>query len=95
MFSNLSVPALMNINALFIYFFAELKEAVEDVLPSLMEQGVTVLLLVKSCDTPGIVSFSDKVEEAADTPLSPSVRSHVTFKSPAVYIYTSGTTGIS
>ncbi|XP_043990200.1 very long-chain acyl-CoA synthetase [Gambusia affinis] len=73
---------------------AELKEAVEDVLPSLMEQGVTVLLLVKSCDTPGIVSFSDKVEEAADTPLSPSVRSHVTFKSPAVYIYTSGTTGL-
>ncbi|XP_054900809.1 long-chain fatty acid transport protein 2 isoform X2 [Poeciliopsis prolifica] len=72
---------------------AELKEAVEDVLPSLMEQGVTVLLLVKSCDTPGIVSFSDKVEEAADTPLPRSIRSHVTFKSPAVYIYTSGTTG--
>ncbi|XP_032417158.1 very long-chain acyl-CoA synthetase isoform X1 [Xiphophorus hellerii] len=73
---------------------AELKEAVEDVLPSLMEQGVTVLLLVKSCDTPGIVSFSDKVEEAADTPLPRSIRSHVTFKSPAVYIYTSGTTGL-
>ncbi|XP_019935901.2 long-chain fatty acid transport protein 2 [Paralichthys olivaceus] len=72
----------------------ELKEAVEDVLPSLMEQGVTVLLMTRHCDTPGIQSFSDKVEEASDDPLPRSLRSHITFKSPAVYIYTSGTTGL-
>lgn len=72
----------------------ELKEAVEDVLPSLIEHGVTILLMTKHCDTPGIDSFSDKVEEAPDTPLPRSLRSHLTFKSPAVYIYTSGTTGI-
>lgn len=71
----------------------ELKEAVEDVLPSLTEQGVTVLLMTKHCDTPGIESFSDKVDEASDSPLPRSLRSHITFKSPAVYIYTSGTTG--
>lgn len=63
-------------------------------LPSLIEHGVTVLLMTKHCDTPGIDSFSDKVEEAPDTPLPRSLRSHLTFKSPAVYIYTSGTTGI-
>ncbi|MEQ2265233.1 hypothetical protein XENORESO_004203 [Xenotaenia resolanae] len=73
---------------------AELKVAVEDVLPSLLEQGVTVLLLAKCCDTPGIESFSDKVEEASDAPLPRSLRSHITLKSPAVYIYTSGTTGL-
>ncbi|XP_054467913.1 long-chain fatty acid transport protein 2 [Anoplopoma fimbria] len=73
---------------------AELKEAVEDVLPSLREQGVTVLLMTKHCDTPGIESFSDKVDEASDAPLPRSLRSHITFKSPAVYIYTSGTTGL-
>ncbi|XP_033484933.1 long-chain fatty acid transport protein 2 [Epinephelus lanceolatus] len=73
---------------------SELKEAVEDVLPSLIEQGVTVLLMTKHCDTPGIESFSDKVDEAPDTPLPRSLRSHITFKSPAVYIYTSGTTGL-
>ncbi|XP_038123781.1 very long-chain acyl-CoA synthetase-like [Cyprinodon tularosa] len=73
---------------------AELKEAVEDVLPSLREQGVTVLLMAKTCDTPGIENFSEKVEEALDTPPSLSLRSHVTLKSPAVYIYTSGTTGL-
>ncbi|XP_039867787.1 very long-chain acyl-CoA synthetase [Simochromis diagramma] len=73
---------------------AELKEAVEDVLPSLIEQGVIVLLMSKNSDTPGIQSFSDEVEEASDDPISRSFRSHITFKSPAVYIYTSGTTGL-
>uniref|UniRef100_UPI0037E71982 long-chain fatty acid transport protein 2-like n=1 Tax=Semicossyphus pulcher TaxID=241346 RepID=UPI0037E71982 len=73
---------------------SELKEAVEDVLPSLMEQDVTVLLMTQHCDTPGIESFCDKVDEAAGAPLPRSLRSHLTFKSPAVYIYTSGTTGL-
>uniref|UniRef100_A0A8D3AT82 long-chain-fatty-acid--CoA ligase n=2 Tax=Scophthalmus maximus TaxID=52904 RepID=A0A8D3AT82_SCOMX len=73
---------------------AELKDAVEDVLPSLIQQGVTVLLMTKHCDAPGIESFSDKVDEASDARLPRSLRSHVTFKSPAVYIYTSGTTGL-
>ncbi|XP_074523236.1 long-chain fatty acid transport protein 2-like [Halichoeres trimaculatus] len=73
---------------------AELKEAVEDVLPSLMEQDVTVLLMSNHSDTPGILSFSDKVDEASDAPLPRSLREHLTFKSPAVYIYTSGTTGL-
>lgn len=72
----------------------ELKEAVEDVLPSLREQGVTVLLMSKHCDTPGIESFSDKVDQASDAPLPRSFRSQITYKSPAVYIYTSGTTGL-
>lgn len=67
----------------------------EDVLPSLLEQGITVLLITKRCDTPGMESFSDKVEGAADCPLPQSLRSHITLKSPAVYIYTSGTTGKS
>uniref|UniRef100_UPI003AB0A39B long-chain fatty acid transport protein 2-like isoform X2 n=1 Tax=Centroberyx gerrardi TaxID=166262 RepID=UPI003AB0A39B len=72
---------------------SELKEAVEDVLPSLREQGVSIYLMAKACDTPGIESFSDKVEQASDAPLPRSLRSHITLKSPAVYIYTSGTTG--
>uniref|UniRef100_H3CVS5 long-chain-fatty-acid--CoA ligase n=1 Tax=Tetraodon nigroviridis TaxID=99883 RepID=H3CVS5_TETNG len=73
---------------------SELKEAVEDVLPYLLEQGVTVLLLSKHCDIPGMDSFLDKVEAAPDRPLPVSLRSHVSLKSPAVYIYTSGTTGL-
>lgn len=65
----------------------------EDVLPALIEQDITVLLMAEHCDTPGIDSFSKKVDEASDSPLPRTLRSHITFKSPAVYIYTSGTTG--
>lgn len=90
-FSHSSLPRLRQL-CLFCHF-SELKEAVEYVLPSLVEQGVTVLLMDKQCDTPGIHSFSDKVDEASDAPLPRSLRSHITFKSPALYIYTSGTTG--
>uniref|UniRef100_A0A7N8WKN5 long-chain-fatty-acid--CoA ligase n=1 Tax=Mastacembelus armatus TaxID=205130 RepID=A0A7N8WKN5_9TELE len=73
---------------------SELKQAVEDVLPSLLEQGVTVLLMTTHCSTAGLESFSVKVDEASQAPVPPSFRSHITFKSPAVYIYTSGTTGL-
>uniref|UniRef100_A0A8C7J7S7 long-chain-fatty-acid--CoA ligase n=1 Tax=Oncorhynchus kisutch TaxID=8019 RepID=A0A8C7J7S7_ONCKI len=70
------------------------EEAVEEVLPSLREQGVCVYLMTKQCDTPGVEGFSDQVEEASDTPLPQALRSDITFKSPAVYMYTSGTTGL-
>lgn len=67
---------------------AELREAVEEVWPTLSQQGVTVLFMG------GVHDFSDRVDEAPETPLPWSLRSHMTFKSPAVYIYTSGTTGL-
>uniref|UniRef100_H2LDK3 long-chain-fatty-acid--CoA ligase n=1 Tax=Oryzias latipes TaxID=8090 RepID=H2LDK3_ORYLA len=72
---------------------SELRNAVEEVLSFLTERGTTILLMSKDCDTPGIQGFSAQVEEASDTPIPRSLRSHITFKSPAVYIYTSGTTG--
>ncbi|XP_036391152.1 very long-chain acyl-CoA synthetase-like isoform X1 [Megalops cyprinoides] len=73
---------------------AELKDAVEDVLPSLRTQGVSVFIMAKQCNSPGMESLTDKAAEASDEPLSASLREHVTFRSPAVYIYTSGTTGL-
>ncbi|XP_055363142.1 long-chain fatty acid transport protein 2 isoform X2 [Betta splendens] len=73
---------------------SELKEAVQEVLLSLSEQGVTVLLMSEHCNAPGLQSFLDKVNEASDAPLPRSVRLHITYKTPAVYIYTSGTTGL-
>ncbi|KAJ0001612.1 hypothetical protein NQD34_001408 [Periophthalmus magnuspinnatus] len=72
----------------------ELRDAVEDVLPSLTQQGVTVLLMTDHCPTPGILSFTEKVNAAPASSIPRSLRSKVTFKSPAVYIYTSGTTGL-
>ncbi|XP_029986768.1 very long-chain acyl-CoA synthetase-like [Sphaeramia orbicularis] len=78
----------------------ELREAVEEVWPTLSQQGVTVLLMggsqqgVTILPLRGVHSTWDKVDQAPDTPVPRSLRSHMTFNSPAVYIYTSGTTGL-
>ncbi|XP_037546291.1 very long-chain acyl-CoA synthetase-like isoform X2 [Nematolebias whitei] len=72
---------------------AELRGAVEEVLPALREQGVRVFLLSESCDVEGMESLSDHIQQASDQPLSPQLKANMNFKTPALYIYTSGTTG--
>lgn len=73
--------------------FADLKGAVEEVLPTLKQQGVQVFILSDDCDVEGIESLSDKIQQASAEPLPPQLRANVSIKSPALYIYTSGTTG--
>ncbi|XP_061103096.1 long-chain fatty acid transport protein 2-like isoform X2 [Conger conger] len=72
----------------------ELRDAVEEVLPALQDQNISVFLLSAECDTVGIETLTDKISRASDEPLSPDLRSKITLKSPAIYIYTSGTTGL-
>uniref|UniRef100_A0A4W5QGT3 long-chain-fatty-acid--CoA ligase n=1 Tax=Hucho hucho TaxID=62062 RepID=A0A4W5QGT3_9TELE len=73
---------------------AELKEAVEEVLPTLKQQGISVYLLSEECGVEGINPLSEHITQASDTPLSADLRANITSKSPALYIYTSGTTGL-
>lgn len=73
--------------------FAELQEAVVEVLPTLKEQGITVYLLSEASSTAGIRSLADKISQASDQPLSRDLRANVHIRSTALYIYTSGTTG--
>ncbi|XP_034050895.1 very long-chain acyl-CoA synthetase-like [Thalassophryne amazonica] len=73
---------------------ADLRGAVEEVLPSLQQQGVRVFILSESCDLDGLESLSDKIQQASEQPLSPQFRSNIHLNSPALYIYTSGTTGL-
>ncbi|XP_029354200.1 very long-chain acyl-CoA synthetase-like [Echeneis naucrates] len=73
---------------------ADLREATEEVLPTLREQGVQVFILSDDCNVEGIESLCDKIQQASDEPLSPQLRINIHLKSPAVYIYTSGTTGL-
>ncbi|KAM3869913.1 long-chain fatty acid transport protein 2 [Diretmus argenteus] len=73
---------------------AELKDAVEEILPMLMAKGISVHLLSGSSGVQGINRLSDKISEASDRPLSRDLRANVTIKSTALYIYTSGTTGL-
>lgn len=79
--------------ALFCLFLSDLRGAVEEVLPTLKQQGVRVFILGEDCGVEGIESLSDKIQQASDQPLSPQLRANVNIKSPALYIYTSGTTG--
>ncbi|XP_030622422.1 very long-chain acyl-CoA synthetase [Chanos chanos] len=72
----------------------ELQDAITEILPVLKEQGISVYLLSEKCSTEGIECISDKISQASDEPLPPSLRSSVTVKSTALYIYTSGTTGL-
>lgn len=73
--------------------FAELQDAVVEVLPTLREQGIAVYFLSEASSTPGISSLSDKIAQASDQPLSRDLRANVHIRSTALYIYTSGTTG--
>ena len=72
---------------------AELQDVVEEVLPTLKEQGISVFLLSETCSIQGINTLSDKISEASDEPLSRDLRANVNIRSSALYIYTSGTTG--
>lgn len=73
--------------------FPEVQDAVEEVLPSLLEQQVTVFILADKCKSADMKSFRDKMSQASCEPISKDLRSDLTLQSVAVYIYTSGTTG--
>ncbi|MEQ2164021.1 hypothetical protein GOODEAATRI_002228 [Goodea atripinnis] len=73
---------------------AELLDAVEEVLPTLREQGIRVFLLSDSCSVEGITSLSDKIAEASDKPMPPELRANIRYRGTALYIYTSGTTAV-
>lgn len=75
------------------YFLAELLDAVEEVLPTLLEQQVQVYILADRCKTPHVDTFNDKMRRASSEPVPKELRSSVTLASTAVFIYTSGTTG--
>ncbi|XP_041795090.1 very long-chain acyl-CoA synthetase-like [Chelmon rostratus] len=73
---------------------AELQDAVEEVLPTLRERGISVYLLSEACSIQGINTLSDKISQASDQPLPQDLRANVSIRSVALYIYTSGTTGL-
>ncbi|XP_023596440.1 long-chain fatty acid transport protein 2 [Trichechus manatus latirostris] len=77
-------------------YYAErkLQAAVEEVLPSLKKDDVSIYYVSRTSNTDGIDSFLDKVGEVSAEPIPESWRSEVTFSTPALYIYTSGTTGL-
>lgn len=77
----------------FLGLFAEFLDAVEEILPTLVEQQVSVYVLADKCKTSHVETFNDKMRWASSEPVPKELRSDVTLESTAVFIYTSGTTG--
>ncbi|XP_005989690.1 long-chain fatty acid transport protein 2 [Latimeria chalumnae] len=73
---------------------ADLKGAVEEVLPNLRENNVTIFYLNDEPITQGVESLKEKIEASSDQPIPKSFRITTTTKTAALYIYTSGTTGL-
>ncbi|XP_061677779.1 long-chain fatty acid transport protein 2-like [Syngnathoides biaculeatus] len=72
----------------------DLQGAVEEVLPELLEQQVTVFFMGSTPATSAMQSFTEKMSHVSSEPIGQDLRSHVNMQSPAVYVYTSGTTGL-
>ncbi|XP_077566934.1 long-chain fatty acid transport protein 2-like [Stigmatopora nigra] len=72
----------------------DLQSAVEEVLPELLDQHVTVYYLGDPTTCPGGHSFTDKMSNMSAEALAKDLRSDVNMQNPAVYVYTSGTTGL-
>ncbi|XP_060474540.2 long-chain fatty acid transport protein 2 [Panthera onca] len=96
--SNIRAKSLLHCfqccNAKVLLVSPELQEAVEEVLPSLKKDNVSIYYVSRTSNTDGVESLLDKVDEVSTEPIPESWRSEVTFSSPALYIYTSGTTGL-
>ncbi|XP_074873897.1 long-chain fatty acid transport protein 5 [Carettochelys insculpta] len=72
----------------------DLKEAVEEVLPTLKQEGFRVFYVSATSPTEGVEPLQGQIDAASQEPLPNSFRANVTSKSTALYIYTSGTTGL-
>ncbi|XP_028815050.1 long-chain fatty acid transport protein 2 [Denticeps clupeoides] len=73
---------------------AELRDAVQEVLPALRQQSISVYILSDGGHGDGILPLSGEISRASDEAPPASLRAKVTMKSVALYIYTSGTTGL-
>ncbi|XP_077328684.1 long-chain fatty acid transport protein 2-like [Lithobates pipiens] len=71
-----------------------LKDVIDEVLPTLLEEGVLVYYLNRDSFNDGTHSLLDKMEASSEDPVPESFRSDVSPQSTALYIYTSGTTGL-
>ena len=64
-------------------------------LPDIPSVSVYLQGHVDEVKSPLFHSFTDVMSLVPEAPIEKSVRSHVTFLTPAIFIYTSGTTGLN
>ncbi|XP_015665693.1 very long-chain acyl-CoA synthetase-like isoform X1 [Protobothrops mucrosquamatus] len=72
----------------------DLKDAIEDVLPTLNDEGIRVFYLSDDSPTEGVEALLKRIKLSSAESVPFSLRAHVTPKSTCLYIFTSGTTGL-
>ncbi|ETE63506.1 Very long-chain acyl-CoA synthetase, partial [Ophiophagus hannah] len=72
----------------------DFKNAIEDVLPDLKDEGLQVFYLSDDSPSDGVEALLGQVKLSSDEPVPASYRANVTHTSTSVYIFTSGTTDI-
>ncbi|XDV53690.1 hypothetical protein PO909_022126 [Leuciscus waleckii] len=73
---------------------ADLLDTLEEILPGLREDGVSVWCLSTASARPDVHSLLDQIERASHEPVPAERRSVTCLKTPTLYIFTSGTTGL-
>lgn len=74
--------------------FVDVLDTLEDILPSLQEDNITVWCMKAQISLPGVHSLLEKIQQVSDEPVSSDLRSVSCLKTPTLYIFTSGTTGM-
>ncbi|XP_007440238.1 very long-chain acyl-CoA synthetase-like [Python bivittatus] len=72
----------------------DFKHAIEDVLPTLKDEGMQVFYLSDDSPSEGVEALLGQIKLSSAEPVPTSYRANVTAKSTALYIFTSGTTGL-
>ncbi|XP_077099541.1 long-chain fatty acid transport protein 6 [Siphateles boraxobius] len=73
---------------------ADLLGTLEEILPGLRQDGVSVWGLSSASAHPDVHSLLDQMESASHEPVPADRRSVTCLKTPTLYIFTSGTTGL-
>uniref|UniRef100_A0A674ANR1 long-chain-fatty-acid--CoA ligase n=1 Tax=Salmo trutta TaxID=8032 RepID=A0A674ANR1_SALTR len=72
---------------------ADLLDSLEDILPSFLEDSISVWVMKNESSHTEVQTLLDKMDQASDKPTPPALRAATSLKAATLYIFTSGTTG--
>ncbi|XP_013910094.1 PREDICTED: very long-chain acyl-CoA synthetase-like [Thamnophis sirtalis] len=95
---NIRLKSLLHVlktcNAKVLLTTPDFKNAIEDVLPDLKDEGLQVFYLSDDSPSDGVEALLGQIKLSSDEPVPASYRANVTINSISLYIFTSGTTGL-
>ncbi|KAM4808207.1 long-chain fatty acid transport protein 6 [Rhinophrynus dorsalis] len=73
---------------------ADLLETLQEILPNLQEDNISVWVMVKETSLQGVNTITDKLDSVTDAPVPRHLRLVNSTNAATLYIFTSGTTGL-